>query len=268
MALGGLPFALALLAYNQAITGRPLMAVQVWAAPGREPLGAPTSRSFGETAVRLVRLYLWTSPILFIGWPLAFIALARRKALSFVDWLAPLTLVGFAFYGGSGGNQYGPRYYFEGIWFALITAGRAIEPMLAAKTRRADWLAAAMVMHLVFQVGYAIPRVAREREYIVERQDMFVQVAKAGLTNAVVMVVDSPADFARVLRILPARDMLRNGLEVGDEDVTYALDRGDATTRRLMARFPGRRFYRYYHGQLEDALAPDGQLRPKPADAF
>jgi hypothetical protein len=67
LALGGLPLALALLAYNKAITGNPFLVVQQWGMHGREPIGAPSSHTFSETGHRLVRLYLWTSPVLMVG---------------------------------------------------------------------------------------------------------------------------------------------------------------------------------------------------------
>lgn len=258
LALGGAPFALLLLAYNEAVTGNPLLLVQAWASG--EPLGAPSIQSVGETYRRLVRLFLWTSPVIFVGFPLAFVAVARRRQLSFVDFMTPITLVGFATYGGNGGNQYGPRYYFEGWPFALITVAKAIEPYFSPARGRSELGAALLLSHLAFQLGYLAPRVAREHTVVVERQSLYERVRSAGITNAVILVLD---DVGHV-RPLPPRDLLRNGLEVGDEPVTYALDKGDEMTLGLMKQFPGRRFYRHYRNQLHDVFDASGKFISKP----
>ena len=256
--LGGVPFAVLLLAYNKLITGNPLLLVQAWLLHGSEPIGPPTASSMGESLKRLVRLFLWTSPTIFVGWPLAFGVVAWRRRLSFVDWLAPATLIGFALYGGEGGIQHGPRYYLEGWSFALITVGKAIEPIFSAGAKRAEWLAAAILAHLTFQLGYLVPRASREHTVVMERQGLYRKVARAGLDNALVL------DDVGTTRPLPPRDLVRNGLTVGDEPVTYALDKDDQTTQILRQRFPKRRFYRFYGGELHDVLDRNGQFIPKP----
>jgi len=261
LGLGGLPFAILLLGYNKLITGDPLLLVQSWLLKGSEPLGAPSASSLGETFKRLVRLLLWTSPTIFLGWPLALFAVARQKRLSFVDWLAPVTVLAFAFYGGEGGAQYGPRYYFEGWAFALITAGKAIEPLFDAGDKRAPWLAAAVLSHLAFQLGYLPPRALREHRIIVERQSLYTMVAERSLNDAVVLVLDDVGQ----MRPLPPRDVVRNGLAIGEQPVIYALDKNDATTQILRERFPTRRFYRYYRGELHDLLDGEGRFVSKPA---
>jgi hypothetical protein len=267
-ALGGIPFGLLLLAYNHAITGNPLMLVQAWVAPGREPLGAPSSQSLGETSKRLVRLYLWTSPVFLVGWPLSLAALCYRRQLSFIDWLTPLIVIGFATYGGSGGDQYGPRYYFEGWPFALVTMAKALEPIFSTRARHTTWIAAAVLTHLAFQVGYLLPRVAREHRVVMERQEIYRQVATAGLSNAVVVITDSKVETPQTTRLMPARDLIRNGLTIGDESVTYAADRGDEFNERLRALFPNRHLYRFFQGKLQSATDPEGHLIPKPPDTF
>ncbi len=257
----GLPFASLLLGYNKLITGDPLLLGQSWLLKGGEPLGVRSASSLNETVRRLVRLLLWTSPTIFFGWPLALLAVARQKRLSFVDFLAPITVLAFAFYGGEGGAQYGPRYYFEGWAFALITAGKAIEPVFEPNARRAPWLAAAVLSHLAFQLGYLAPRALREHRIVVERQSLYTMVGERKMNNAVVLVLDDVGQ----LRPLPPRDVVRNGLAIGDQPVIYALDKNDATTQILRERFPTRRFYRYYHGQLHDVLDSSGRFLSKPA---
>jgi len=169
-------------------------------------------------------------------------------------------VLAFGFYAGEGGTQYGPRYYFEGWAFALITAGKAIEPLFDATTKSAQWLAAAVLAHLSFQIGYLPLRALREHRVVVERQSLYALVEERKLKDAVVLVLD---DIGQV-RPMPPRDAVRNGLFIRDQPVIYALDKNDETTQILRERFPSRRFYRYYRGALHDLLDRDGHFLSKP----
>lgn len=252
--LGGAPWLLALTGYYAAVTGHPLLPVQEWARSGNEPLGAPNSRSIEETFRRVVRLYFWTSPLFVVAWAPSLVVLARRRALTFVDWIAPLTVLGFVFYGGSAGNQYGPRYYFEAWPFALLSVARALEPVVVAPTHRwRGWAAAAILVHLVYQVSYCLPRFAREHDVIAEREDILRDVAAAKLSNAVVIVA-SPAGVSRPMWPL---DLARNGLDPLNRSVVFVRDLG-ARNSELRGLFPSRRFFIYREGRLSPE-APSGR---------
>jgi len=103
--LGGAPFALALLLYNAAITGDPLVLVQSLRA--NEPLGSPPFEALSLWLRRCGRLVLWTAPPLVFGYVAAFAVVARRRSLAFTDWIMPATLGFYLFYAADGGNQYG-----------------------------------------------------------------------------------------------------------------------------------------------------------------
>ena len=250
--LGGAPFLAALLAYNWAVTGHPLLMVQQWINVQGEPVGLPSAASMGETLRRFIRLYLWTSPVFPLGWLAAFGWLAWRRRLDFVDWIFPATVIGFAFYAGSGSNQYGPRYYFEGWPFAVLTVARALEPLLVEgpRGRAAPWLAAATLAHFVFQLAFLPPRIELEHRVVSEREDIFHKVAAAGLRNAVVIVASSTGQYRRMLDA----DLVRNGLKVEDASVVYALD-PTLTDPKLRALFRHRQFLVYRDGALTPAPA-------------
>ena len=258
--VGCAPFLLALLAYNKAVTGSPFVPVQYWLLKGSEPLGKPSSDSMTETLRRIVRLQLWTSPVFEVGWVAALGWLARKRKLDFTDWIAPLTALAFVFYGGSGGNQYGPRYYFEAWPFMILSVAKALDGSLwgAAGAARNTWAASVVTTHLAFQVAYTLPRLEREHLVVVERQDLFFQVAAAGLRDAVV-IVKSPTSLTRVM--MPD-NLVRNGLKVGDESVTYALDLGERHGE-LRALFPERRFYVYTDGKLVPEGTTDEIVRQR-----
>jgi hypothetical protein len=107
--LGGMPFAAALLAFNQAITGDPFTMVQSWVNYGHEPIGVPSARSVYLRLTDFTRLTAFTSPLLVLGFGPAFVWLLRRHRLAFTDWIVPITIAGFVLYAGAGGDQYGPR---------------------------------------------------------------------------------------------------------------------------------------------------------------
>jgi hypothetical protein len=248
--LGGAPVLAALLAYYALVTGSPLRPVQDWYQQGGEPLGAPGGATILETVRRMVRLYFWTSPLFVLAWVPAFLALALRRRLAFVDWILPLTVAGFVFYGGSGGNQYGPRYFFEAWPMALLTVVRAAAPLLREQppSRWRAWAASAVLVHLAFQLGYLGPRLAREHDVIAERRGLEQAVQRAQLSNAVVIV----AGAVGRTRPLQPIDLARNGLDPLRRPVVFVLDRGERN-RELRALFPDRRFYVYRDGALSAA---------------
>lgn len=243
--IGGLPFLAILLSYNAAVTGSPFIPVQSWVQG--EPLGAPGTASSLFSVSRIVRLYLWTSPMLLVGAALAFVFLWRRKALDFADWMMPATIFAFVFYGGDGAVQYGPRYLFEAWPFLILTAAAGLQAALSAKAspRIAALAASAALMHLFFQVGYAAPRIDREHRIALDRQDIYKTAQAEGLSNAVVFV----AGPSGTIRPIEKQDLSRNGLVIGDERVTYAWDRG-VDNSRVLQLLPGRSAYVWRNGEL------------------
>lgn len=254
--LGGAPLFLLFLGYNAAVTGSPFIPVQGWLQ--EEPFGASSSAVM-FTIWRTARLYLWTSPVLVLGWVAAIAYLAHRRRLAFTDWIYPATVLAFLLYGGDGAVQYGPRYLFEAWPFIILTAAKAFEgAWTEGDPRWRGLLASAVLAHLSYQWGYSVPRIEREHRIINERQSLYHTVERAGLAQAVVFI---GGDSGKI-RPMPARDLPRNGLKIGDESVTYALDRG-AANRDVMALFPDRQYYLYQEGALT-RLAPATGAAPAP----
>jgi hypothetical protein len=242
--LGGLPLLCGLLAYNAATTGHPLTPPQD--VLGQEPLGEPGATALVMSVKRLVRLHAWTSPILLYGAAAAFLVLLRRRAVGLTDWIMPLTVAMFLTYAGDGGNQYGPRYYFEAWPFAILTLAKVAAGLLEAPDPRIrQWTASAAVAALALQIAYLPPRLAREHRVVVERQAVFHAVKAAGLTRAIV-VIEGPVGK---IRSMDPEDLVRNGLDVGAAGVIYAhaAAGGDAELRRA---YPGRPLYAYRDGRL------------------
>ena len=257
--LGGLPFLALLLAYNAAITGDPLLAVQY--VDGDEPLFAFGIRSVALFFGHLIQLYIWTSPVLMFGFWAALAHLVLKRRTDFTDWIMPVTLSFFLFYGGSGGNQYGPRYYFEAWPFAILTIIKVIDPILfvGKPNLRSAWLSSALVASLAFQIGYLPARFEREHRVIVERQDIYTQAENAGLINAVVIVAGPTGTIRRMF----TGDLVRNGLKIGDQNIIYAHNLRPSNAQ-LLAQFPDRSFYAYANGRLFPVPVPVPTPAPEP----
>ena len=251
--LGGAPFLVGLLAYNSAITGHPLLPVAN--LHGREPLGVPSTRSIRLTARRFGDLFVWTAPLLVVGYFIALVSTLSRRRIDFTDWIMPATVALFLFYSSDGGDQYGPRYYFEGWPFAILTILKVIDPILfsAERSARAAWVSSALITSLLFEIAYLPARFEREHRVVVERQDVYAQAQRAGLNNAIVII----ATRVGAIRKMGPRDLVRNGLHIGEQKIIYALDLG-VRNETLASQFPGQRLYVYSKGRLEIAHRPVG----------
>jgi hypothetical protein len=252
--LGGLPFLAAYLLSNSAASGHPLVPVTYLYAP-KQHLGYPAANEIGEivpmanelrmAAARLIALPVATSPLLGLAYPAALAWAGYMRRLRFYDWIFPVTVVGFLFYAELGGNQYGPRYYFEAFPPLVVTASLAlVEQRSWPRVAKAAPLAlAAHVMIALAVFGGLAPQL---RGRIDANMDIYDQVRRQRIENAVVLV--------RVEQNSP--DYLRNGLRF-DGPVIYALDL-PGRVGELETLYPGRRFYVYERGMDES----QGRLIP------
>jgi hypothetical protein len=247
LAVGGVPFFVALLVFNKAITGNALTMIPMWFG-NETSIGLPNADTIGLMVTRFDLLSVFTSPLLPLGYALAFPYLWARGRLSFVDWIAVLTVIAFLLYPGSGGEQYGPRYYFEAFPFAALTIAKALDGFLFVQNRGplSVLIAWALLAHLAFQVGVLIPRLQLEHDVVAQREDLFRKVESGNLSNAVVVV----ASGTGIIRSMSPGDLVRNGLLPGARSVIYALDLGEKN-QALRTLFPDRQFYQYKDGNLQ-----------------
>jgi hypothetical protein len=190
---------------------------------------------------RLVALAEWSSPLLVLAAAAAFVAQARRRRLSFVDLVFPMFVVAYLFVPFDGGNQYGPRYYFEGFPCLVLTLVSGLVPLLQDKLRpqRAAFGWFSLVAHgAICAIVLAFLCVGM-RHVVDQRMDLYDQVRARHLHDAVVVVRSGTSD---IYKMYPP-DLVRDGIDARG-DVIYVLD-----VRREMAglrrRYPQRRFYVY-----------------------
>jgi len=298
---GGAPFAAFLLYYNHELSGSAwrlsLSGVSLyfdhWFAPNW------FLRGFDMLATHLLRYLLWTPPaFIFVAIALAAGMLRQRSAgpvgpriganRSCRGALALATLAlaaGMFPYTDRGGNQYGPRYYYEAFpllaIFVVSALGARLRAGVAGPVRGragvpvsggeagpvsggagapAGWssdaaarrLAGLLAVSLVLVVPLAAWHGYDEWRVIRERSDVFAQVGRAGPRRAVVLLSGRVGHR----RSMAATDLTRNGI-AWDAAVLYALDRGPENAR-LSEAYPDRAFYRYVY----DHAAGSGRLEP------
>jgi hypothetical protein len=202
---------------------------------------------------RMIMLVQWTSLPLVLGYIAAFVRIAGQRQLSFLDFVFPLLVLGFMLFPALGGDQYGPRYYFDGFPLLVLTVVAALAPILQDAAHPHRPLLASLVMtHGALCIAAAVGLGIAFRTIVDQRLDLYDQVKAEHLRNAVVVIHSSTG---RDGPMTPTA-LTRNGIAL-DGKIIYALDIPHrlADLRRL---FPDRRFY-IYERKFDSAK---GTLRP------
>jgi hypothetical protein len=241
---GSAPLLLLLLYYNRQITGNPFLQVTTW-VDAEERLGFVKGytplHGLRFMAWRLRDLLYWASPAVLVLLPPAFWFAIRLKR----GWAALVTSVfivvvlGYFFYWSYGGNQYGPRFYFEAYPFASL----GVAAILFGNGGRIPGrriLQIAFILGAVFSVCTLPRHTVVEHGVIDERRDLYNLVERENIENAVVIVSSDTG----VQRPMAKADLIRNGINL-DASVLYAVDLGEERNNILRKHFNQREFYRY-----------------------
>jgi hypothetical protein len=193
--------------------------------------------------------------------------LVRRRSWS--DWLRrepvlvlmlislAVLLVAYLVFQNKGGNEYGPRYYYDGITYLaiLLSAGwmraaQALDGTVPAwKARRG----AALVLGcgLLLALAGSVPfLMLHYRDKVSHNRDVFASVARTGVTPALVFLATGSGR-------MPPGDLVRNPLDFRS-GVVYARDLGVEADRGLAALYPDRPALVYAY----DPQARRSTLRP------
>jgi hypothetical protein len=237
--LGGLPFLVLLFWYNYSVTGNGFLPVTMW-TNSDEALGFVHGHTFMkgiEHTVRRSFMFLyWCSPALFLLYFVFLFQKAKDKSDRWMhteDYIFVLLIIGYFFYYHIGGNQYGPRFFLEGLPFLILFVVRKL--FLHAR----KWAFALFGAGLIYGVIKMPMIIAREHRIVYERLDLYRQAQQHGISNAVILISSTTG----VIRPMPTRDLTRNGTDY-TADVIYALDK-EEDLKKLMGFYPGRSFYRY-----------------------
>lgn len=287
---GVLPFVIALLAYNQLTTGSPFQTgYELWWEWDRIGFGEGVSRDGNYTLYEAwdnmksnvgdlsMYLYGWPARLSLVPAVIA-AALAVRRAV--VWWRDPATrpiraarvvnrwdlflagtvisLIGIHIIYWTDGQMYGPRYYFEIIGALALLSSRGLLVLvstLADRVRRAG-LSRANAQATAFTVtllvvtllslhsasNFSQARFDEFRDWYGINRDGLETVSDAGITNAIVFVqIETWSEYAPFfLESAPSLDT----------DIIYAIDRGPAANRRLLADYPEREAYVFEDGRV------------------
>lgn len=248
LGLGGLPFLAALLAYNGAVTGNPLIPVKSWGYPSPElyPVLSLWTEGGLVSSIKNTTLYVFDSgeyiwPLFWVLYCLALIYKVKKRTVRFYHWYPLIFAVGFLAFAEDAGNRYGPRYYFEAFPFAILTVCSAtVELVRSRRHPLAGTVAAHLLASQVIVAAITIPFAGwLHNRIITERMDLFRQVEKSNLHNAIVFIRNRTG----VLHPMVRDDLLRNGIDLSGS-VIYAVDRGEKNIE-LIDSFPNREIWIY-----------------------
>jgi len=261
--LAALPFLAALLLYNYSVFGSLMPNIHTESPYVRFGLFPIDEDGHHLTpldelmfvALRMIKLVNWSSLLLVLGYATGFAFLISRRKLSFLDFIFPVYVLGFMLVPFFGGNQYGPRYYFEAFPLFVLTVVSALVPLL--RDPRFSWwrsFAISMVT-LHFAVSLAALAVIAPfvRTLVDQRMDIYDQVHAKHLRNAVV-VVHSSTGAIPGMDMVPL-DLTQNDITT-DGEVLYVLDI-PSQLQKLRLLLPDRQFYIYER----DLSNPKGKLR-------
>ncbi|MGH6914822.1 MAG: hypothetical protein ACREH3_14085, partial [Geminicoccales bacterium] len=282
MLAGGLPFALLLLAYNDATTGSPLrFAYELWWDYDRIGFGPDNGingHSLGD-AIDNTRSNLDDLSEVLFGWPWRLSlgpAVIAAGVAAWRVWRRGLTratsadlqlagmvvgLIAIHMLYWTPGKMYGPRYYFEiigalsllsarGLVWIWDVAGRALARLERPGQAVRFVAPAVLALLVIYNLRVTLPDEAdRYRGWNgVTRADL-ERLEEEDLDNALVFVPRPNWQFYAPM-------FLANSTEL-DGDVVYAVDRGDDDNPTLMRDFPDRSYYRYTNGRLVPLSLPD-----------
>ena len=249
---GGLPALAFLVAINIATTGSwSTLATSRFDATERLGFGI-----YGHTLVRglknAIRACLdgvaYTS---FIALPLVLASLGqgiRHRRLLWVILAAPV--LGYVFYWSTGGNRYGPRFYFEALLPLTILVGAGLDRLRQGKTARV--VTALVAVATIASLGL-LGRQAYKQ--IHARRDVYRVVAQAGIEHAIVLLTTASADMVRT-------DLNRNPPDFRSASVMYGISRPGLDNEVAEAN-PDRTLYYYEWREGGGRLWPaSGLLTP------
>lgn len=136
--------------------------------------------------------------------------------------------IAYLFYGGSGGNQYGPRYLYSSAFAVFILMAAGIERLM--KMRIEGVLYAVVIVNIIFLFFFS----SIFHSQINERMLLYDTVKNSGISNAVVFL-SSPSGS------MPPLDLTRNGISFNGP-VIYVLDMKEKN-HLLIEDFPDRDYY-------------------------
>jgi len=237
--IGMAPLILFLLFYNYEITGNMLVfpseltKVNVRLAICFESI---------LVAQELINSFVaWTPPSLLILYLVYLPDSFKNPRRNIIGLFFFTIFLGQLYFNSTGGNMYGPRYYYEAFPFLVlfVTSNLFKEDHYLQKDRIGKLLFFLFVLSLLIYIPISIYNFNEERKVIWERRELYRLVESRKIRNAVIFI-GSGTGTTRGMMI---SELTRNGVDYSN-DVLYVSYRGKDNSK-LAAYFPGRDYYVY-----------------------
>jgi hypothetical protein len=242
-ALGGIFFFLLLLIYNYKISGNlfisPTAEIERFSGWGLSLTG------IRNTLLRLMDFVAWTPPFTLLIFSIYIVDVFKSSKKDLIGPIFFFLVAGFLFFWGTGGNQYGPRYYYEGFPFLILFVSSKLfkEVALIGKNRFTKILFLLFASSLISQIPASFNHCREERQAIWERREPYRLVEKGKINNAIIFLKTGSGRLKHMER----RDLTRNELDFSNS-VLYALDLGEEN-QKLMKYYPQKEYYQYFFDQ-------------------
>jgi len=239
--------------YNYLITGRPIEPPNHyhhnWERLGFQSEFSPLT-ALTHVLFRFFYLIDWI-PALLVGFYIAAIIKDRNLTSGHqIFRLGFLYLpVAYMFYYSWGGNQYGPRYYFEGLPFLCFTVGDAVRSWWWNGTERIrKFLLGALIVTMAGNLYTVVKHGVYYYHVSSERQALY-KIAEEKIREPAVVFIRG---FLGDTLVMSQEDAVRNHPDL-DSKILYAHDLG-GSNELLKEFYPNRQYYfGYYDRKLKKA---------------
>jgi hypothetical protein len=239
---GGLPFLLFLFVYNNNITGNPLLPPIT--------VGLRDSQNWSISIKNLtnsIKLFiffvLWSPPFVILTYLILLPHIFKGSKTFLTGSIFLLLVSGHFFFTFAGGNQYGPRYYYEGypLLILFITFLLFRENSYFEKSNLSKFVFVLFFMSLIYHVPLTIMHITNEKESIWHRMEPYRLVEQEKIKDAVVFL---KSGSGTLLKPMPVEDLTRNDPDYANS-VLFAKDQG-VDNLSLMNHYPERNYYYYF----------------------
>lgn len=236
--------------HNYEITGKPFRAPnkydKSWERLGFRDFYTPVDGMFFILA-RFFYLMDWVPGVFVVVYLFSLVArrgLDTYQQLFRFAFLYPV--IAYFFYFSWGGNQWGPRYYYEGLPFLFITALETLRHGWREGGEGTRKMLIAAVLFVLFTNGYQFFKHGTfHREASAQRKALYV-LAEKTLQNPSIVFIHG---FLGDKLVLAEEDAVRNSPWL-DGKILYAHDLGEKNDR-LRRAYPDREYYRGTYDRVQ-----------------